>query len=148
MGVTFIAPAGTYTAPAKLIEKTITQNDTYNAADDNANGYSSVTVNVEGGGGGGDFSTAEVTFNKLTPAYGGGCYIEGLTAIDTEDNVLFWFTDPVDFDSVTIVLYKGHAYGMASGEDLAISGSATWDSETNDLDITGDCTITYTPALE
>ena len=63
MGVTYIAPAGTYTAPAKLIEKTITENNTYNAIDDNANGYSSVTVNVGGGGGGGDFSTAEVTIN-------------------------------------------------------------------------------------
>lgn len=29
-----------------LIEKTITQNDTYNAEDDNADGYSAVTVNV------------------------------------------------------------------------------------------------------
>ena len=29
-----------------LIDKTITANDTYNAVDDNANGYSSVTVNV------------------------------------------------------------------------------------------------------
>lgn len=29
-----------------LISKTITENDTYNAADDNADGYSSVTVNV------------------------------------------------------------------------------------------------------
>lgn len=30
-----------------LIEKTITANDTYNAADDEADGYSSVTVAVE-----------------------------------------------------------------------------------------------------
>ena len=29
-----------------LIEKTVTANDTYNASDDNADGYSSVTVNV------------------------------------------------------------------------------------------------------
>ena len=52
MGISFIAPQGTYTAPAKLITKTITSNDTYNAVDDNANGYSSVTVSVSGGGGG------------------------------------------------------------------------------------------------
>lgn len=61
MGVTFIAKEGTYTAPAKLITKEITENNTYNASDDGANGYSSVTVNVEGGGGSSDFSTAEVT---------------------------------------------------------------------------------------
>lgn len=50
MGVTFIAPQGTYTAPAKLVSKSITKNGTYDATDDSANGYSSVTVNVEGGG--------------------------------------------------------------------------------------------------
>ena len=36
-----------------LITKAITQNGTYNASSDNADGYSSVTVNVSGGGGGG-----------------------------------------------------------------------------------------------
>lgn len=50
MGVTYIAPAGTVTSPAKLITKNITDNGTYDAADDLANGYSKVTVNVEGGG--------------------------------------------------------------------------------------------------
>lgn len=36
-----------------LIEKSITANGTYSAEDDNADGYSEVTVNVSGGGGGG-----------------------------------------------------------------------------------------------
>ena len=35
-----------------LITKTITENGTYEAGDDNADGYSEVTVDVEGGGGG------------------------------------------------------------------------------------------------
>lgn len=35
-----------------LVPKTITQNGTYNPASDNADGYSQVTVNVSGGGGG------------------------------------------------------------------------------------------------
>lgn len=35
-----------------LITKSITQNGTYNAQDDGADGYSSVTVSVSGGGGG------------------------------------------------------------------------------------------------
>ena len=56
MGVTFIAPQGTYTAPAKLVTKEITENGTYDATDDSANGYSSVTVNVEGGGGSSDLT--------------------------------------------------------------------------------------------
>ena len=37
---------------ATLIQKSITQNDTYNANDDNADGYDTVIVNVSGGGGG------------------------------------------------------------------------------------------------
>lgn len=36
---------------ATLIEKSITANGTYNASDDNADGYSKVTVNVSSGGG-------------------------------------------------------------------------------------------------
>ena len=34
---------------AVLVTKTITGNGTYNASDDNADGYSQVTVDVEGG---------------------------------------------------------------------------------------------------
>ena len=37
--------------PPTLIEKTITENGTYDASDDEADGYSSVTINVSGGGG-------------------------------------------------------------------------------------------------
>lgn len=36
---------------AILIDKTITENGTYNASDDNADGFKSVLVNVSGGGG-------------------------------------------------------------------------------------------------
>lgn len=39
------------TAIANLITKSITANGTYNASSDSADGYSSVTVNVSGGGG-------------------------------------------------------------------------------------------------
>ncbi len=39
------------TGSATLITKSITANGTYNASSDNADGYSSVTVNVSGGGG-------------------------------------------------------------------------------------------------
>lgn len=38
---------------AVLVSKTVTENGTYDPADDNADGYSSVTVNVSGGGGSG-----------------------------------------------------------------------------------------------
>ena len=41
------AIAGSIVPEPTLIEKTITANDTYNASDDNADGYSKVTVNVQ-----------------------------------------------------------------------------------------------------
>lgn len=52
-GVTILGVTGDYTGSgsATLITKSITQNGTYNASSDNADGYSSVTVNVSGGGG-------------------------------------------------------------------------------------------------
>ena len=46
---------GTHTEPTPtLITKSITANGTYDASNDNADGYSEVTVNVSGGGGGGN----------------------------------------------------------------------------------------------
>lgn len=50
--VQILGVTGTYegTTPT-LTTKNITQNGTYNASSDNADGYSSVTVNVSGGGG-------------------------------------------------------------------------------------------------
>lgn len=63
-----------------LITKSITQNGTYNASSDNADGYSSVTVNVSGGGGATNFvqgtfttgSTAGVS--TFTIPYSGSGY--------------------------------------------------------------------------
>jgi uncharacterized ParB-like nuclease family protein len=49
-GVSILGVTGNYTG-ATLTTKNITQNGTYNASSDNADGYSSVTVNVSGGGG-------------------------------------------------------------------------------------------------
>lgn len=50
--VTIFGVTGTHEGggSATLITKSITQNGTYNASSDNADGYSQVTVNVEGGG--------------------------------------------------------------------------------------------------
>lgn len=45
-----VRTSGTGSGGATLITKSITQNGTYNASSDNADGYSSVTVNVSGGG--------------------------------------------------------------------------------------------------
>lgn len=50
-----------------LTTKTITENGTYNASDDNADGYSQVTVNVASGGGSGGVETCKLTINVITP---------------------------------------------------------------------------------
>lgn len=52
---------------ANLGTKTITQNGTYSAADDEADGYSEVTVNVSGGGGGTP-TISRADWNALTTA--------------------------------------------------------------------------------
>ena len=103
MGVTFIAPQGTYTAPAKLVTKEITENGTYDATDDSANGYSSVTVNVEGGGGSSDFSTAEVTLINTSSNYP---YTIGLVNI-ADDNIQMDNIEVLESQVVIVPLYKG-----------------------------------------
>lgn len=49
-------------AGATLVTKSITANGTYSAEDDDADGYSEVTVNVSGGGGGGGADPKDVNF--------------------------------------------------------------------------------------
>ena len=138
MGVTFIAPQGTYTAPAKLVTKEITENGTYDATDDSANGYSSVTVNVEGGGGSSDFSTAQMTINAsesfeltwgscpmlLDGALHGSLYVESLPA------------------TITVPLYNGKCVWDHTTRDLTLSGNIEELYEGEAMLITGDCTIT------
>lgn len=148
MGVTFIAPQGTYTAPAKLVTKEITENGTYDATDDSANGYSSVTVNVEGGGGSSDFSTAEVTITNNSgeevrfylPVYmnipGYGAIIQGFMMTDSEE--------PTIEGEVVIPtngeLYVGSSLAQFTTSNTTVTGNAR--IENGQLVITGDCTIT------
>lgn len=133
MGVTFIAPQGTYTAPAKLVSKSITENGTYDPADDNANGYSSVTVNVEGGGGSSDFSTAKVTLTNETPL--------GLTLAHS-DNTTGISPQMGQSGEYEVVLYKGKAEGifMSPSGNVSVTGNITYND--GELVITGDGTIT------
>lgn len=63
------AITGSYTpSSATLITKSITANGTYNASSDNADGYSSVTVNVSGGGS----VTQDANGYIVLPSTGGG----------------------------------------------------------------------------
>lgn len=78
---------------ATLIEKTITENGEYNASADNADGYSKVTVDVAGGGGGETFEVNAVIDDTTTPP----CYrtdktvTEVLAALNNGANIVFNF---------------------------------------------------------
>lgn len=147
MGVTFLAPAGTYTSPAKLTTKEISANGTYNASDDNANGYSAVTVNVEGGGGSSDFSTAEVTLNvpdddafrsAIFPlVYEANDMGEGSPAM-----VCCVAFGSLESGTNKVVLYKGGALVQLDRiGDFTVGGNIAPVNEGMYL-ITGDCSIT------
>lgn len=141
MGVTFLAPAGTYTSPAKLVTKEISANGTYDASDDNANGYSAVTVNVEGGVS--DFSTANVTFSSATFQTD----FNAIMIAEGEGQEMELMYDTAIFGGATgdktfnLVLYNGHQIViLPEGKTATASGSAS--IEDYYILITGDCTIT------
>lgn len=126
-----------------LIEKTITENGTYNAEDDSADGYSSVNVEVSGGGfsyvvaTSGTGSSSEVT-GFFTSA-SGDYYFEGGYEYASGDYIIFAngtiiLCDPLKtfehlsgFDTGRIVFtpasdYVGFFYNEASGEAPTITG--------------------------
>lgn len=79
-----------------LIPKTITQNGTYDPADDNADGYSEVTVNVGGG------TSWETVYNGQ------------LSVTNTDDGTYFYVTIPyegvIELNSVWRVTWNGTPY--------------------------------------
>ena len=99
---------GSATAPV-LTTKSITQNGTYNASSDSADGYSSVTVNVSGGGGSGleyetgtwtpseNIARGEVLFANAhsdMPAYIAlGEYASSATSVVGNTNQTFVYVD-------------------------------------------------------
>lgn len=171
MGVTFIAKEGTYTAPAKLTTKSITENGTYSAVDDSANGFSSVAVNVplptgkititENGtdiniaqyakadvnvaGGSSDFSTAEVTFVSISDSY-----MARVTCV--EDDCIKTVDSAVSSqNTVTFIvpLYKGKTIlpiSCISGNDESYmpttEGSIVFDLDSFGYIVTGNGSIT------
>lgn len=120
---------------------------------ENKNNWSKIVNSMadnwpEGGGGSSDFSTATVTFVQTSKDSDGGGGWTDITTIQSDDK-LTWIAD---FDTMynvspthtqEVVLYKGHAIGVAGGMDMNVSGNATYNSETEEIDITGDCTISY-----
>lgn len=78
MGVRVVFPDMGKDPSIQLIEKTITENGTYDAITDGANGYSKVNVNVEGGGG----ETITVTMSFTRDPDGLGMIVAKTTGLE------------------------------------------------------------------
>lgn len=113
-----------------------TENGEYTAPSGTA--YGSVSVNVEGGGGTSDFSTAEVTVVSV-----GQVHLEMPTLlIVPEVNLEGTFIEPYGDSPYTVILYKGKAYVNLDNPE-SISGDIEYDEDTHLYVITGDCTINF-----
>ena len=146
MGVRYIfGQDGAFRTEPVIVAKNITENGTYDPATEGADGYAPVVVNVEGGGGSSDFSTAEVTMVNTTTT-DVDIYMPVQFDDEEEDYSALTYKAYVlegETLTVTAVLYKGIVVAyLANYEEfnVSVSGSAEYDRPT--FNITGDCTIT------
>ena len=141
----YSVPKETFVTNGTIVEPlNVTENGTY--APPAGTAYSPVVVNVEGGGGSSDFSTAEVTIQITTE--NPDVYI-AIPAIATSptDMILNQQYNTLNSSTaqiLTVPLYKGTLAvtgNSASEISVNVSGSV---QQVGALDflITGDCTIT------
>ena len=140
-----------------LITKSITENGTYNASSDNADGYSSVTVNVSGGSGGGGNMSDPIRFfdydGTLVASYSAvpaslpsvpthdkltnGTWNYTLAQVATQFNAMGTCDVGANYDTVSgateidIVLQEGRLHPYLS---LAVNGTVTIDWGDNSTD--------------
>ena len=108
-----------FTSPL-LITKSITENGTYNASSDNADGYSSVVVNVSGGGGAPVLQTKSKTYTPTTSQQ-----TESVTADSGYDGL----------DTVNVTV-NAMPSGSATPASSISGSSATVSTGTNTLTLT------------
>ena len=116
-GYIVLSPTGT---TPTLITKSITQNGTYNASSDSADGYSSVTVNVSGGGSMNTSTNFAISNNDYTLTF---------SNIQSAPNafILLYDNDPNNYGlwinnhSVTSISYDG-----ATTTALAMGDTTTY----------------------
>lgn len=115
---------------ATLITKTITENGTYSAEDDNADGYSEVVVNVSSGG-------SETTYETIVPlqtinctiglsngAYGG--YISNYTEYPIEGQKYRVIFDGTEYTPLTAAYYgSGTTYLYVGDANVEASSTVT-----------------------
>lgn len=118
-----------------LISKNISANGIYNAQDDNADGYSSVNVNVSGGGGGNCTINTKAQWDALTFAQKKA---QGLTVIkNSGDTTGEWF----DYSNITLPFaIRAELYQNTEGNislpamDNAIFFTGAWDNAGGNYD--------------
>lgn len=81
--------------PAKLVEKSITENGEYSAKADNADGFSKVTVDVSGGGG--ETFEVELTMTLEGAITVNKTYVEIKSAIDSGKTIVGNMTVPTGY---------------------------------------------------
>lgn len=100
-----------------------------------------------GGGGSSDFSTAKVTVINSTPLRE---YINVVNIVDEDDLHMLdtEFNIGQGTNEFQCVLYKGYGWidiAQFANSTIEVSGNATYNGEYS-ISITGDCTITISPA--
>ena len=116
----------------------ITENGEYDVTD-----YAVANVNVEGGGGSSDFSTATVTLTN-PPQGGGTVEFEQSVYISALGSMVGGGGGFTNIESlIPFVLYKGVGYAnFPLKQNFTVTGDIEYDQEYGDLIIRGDGTIT------
>lgn len=124
---------------ATLIEKTITENDTYNASDDGADGYSSVTVNVPSAPETFDVElTLTVADESTADVSSSEAFNDVMTAVDNgaKLNLVVTLNDGNATETLSNVMYSKAVYGSTSylivfGRSAAAAGwfHITWSGD-------------------
>lgn len=135
-----LSPGGQLT----LKTLTATENKTYS---EEGTAYTSVTVNVEGGGGGGDLSIAEVIFSVTGNASATLYDFVVIADLPSGNRTLTHFDELVINSSsasiYTIPMVDGKIdMGISSEDTITTSGNVEYLPDDEYIIITGDCTIT------
>lgn len=127
-------------------ELEVTENGTYETKGEM---YNKVTVNVEGGGGSSDFSTAKVTINKGELGAPINCIMPWFSEEDNETNAFLTLNEPTESWTVKVPVGGSFITVYFSRAPQSVSGDIQSGSDTTILSktfksyvITGDCTIT------
>ena len=132
---------------ATLITKSITANGTYNASSDNADGYSSVTVNVSGGGGGleyemgtwtpaSDIGTTTISFantHSSAPFFYMISDASGTYSSQSSSNCLVSYFNYHQFTGAAINVDNGTTYNYANALSRYRSGATTISNTTTSI---------------